>query len=243
MDKASGVISHDLQAGADTTWKNAVVPGGHLYTARDILNVQKVGTVLEIDADQPLFVAARAMARSGATSVVVTERGSHVTGLISERDLSEHLLADSSHRARSKDAMQVSSLAVSPDTDLDHSVRLFFEQGFRSLPVLEQRDGSLSPPKPVGVVNISGALSLLLRVAEKNPSGALVSRPLFHFERYTELTEIPCSILPSVRPNVSARFQAASACSASSLSHRLETRSSGWRRILAPCPRFKPRTR
>jgi CBS domain-containing protein len=116
---------------------------------RDIMSPAPVG----LDAAEPVSAAARAMKEHGIGTVLVLADGK-LTGLVTDRDITVRVLADSRdpQATRLGDICSSDLVVLGPDDDTDQATRLVRDRAVRRIPVVH--DGTT-----VGIVSI-GDLAL-----------------------------------------------------------------------------------
>jgi CBS domain-containing protein len=98
--------------------------------------------------------AACVMTRANCGSVLVIEGGSHLVGIVTERDLMTRVLAKSVDPGKTTLAavMTPNPRCIGPDTKVADAVLIMIERGFRHLPVVSEA-GTL-----LGVFSVRDAL-------------------------------------------------------------------------------------
>lgn len=119
---------------------------------RSIL-AHKGDRVETIRPDALLLNAARLLRAQGIGALVVSSDGTHIDGLLSERDVvvafAEH--PDLLERARVKDAMRRDAMTTNPDASVSSVIAEMTRRRQRQVPVVD--DGAL-----VGVVSVGDLL-------------------------------------------------------------------------------------
>lgn len=130
--------------------------------------------VLTVKPDQPVREALENMAKASAGTSVVME-GGEVIGIFSERDIIRKVVLQGKdiESVQVQDIMSRDLTTISPESSLDHCMKLMTEKRIRHLPVL--RDNQLC-----GIVSIGDVVKYLIvekdfkiRNLESYISGAL----------------------------------------------------------------------
>jgi CBS domain-containing protein len=98
--------------------------------------------------------AACVMTRAGCGSVLVIDTGTHLQGIVTERDLMTRVLAKALDPAKTTLAsvMTPNPRCIGPDTKVADAVVIMIERGFRHLPVVSD-EGTI-----LGVFSVRDAL-------------------------------------------------------------------------------------
>ena len=133
-------------------WKGAMMA----RTVSDIMTKNP----LTIEADEPVYEAARQMRSGNAGDVIVLDKG-NISGILTDRDIAIRVVADQGDPATPvRDVCSGDLETVSPDTSISAATKLMRDKAVRRLPVVQ--DGT-----PVGVISI-GDLAM-----EKDEGSAL----------------------------------------------------------------------
>jgi CBS domain-containing protein len=117
---------------------------------RDVIAGQSIRTA---DATTTVLAAAQTMAASGIGSLLIVDAKGSLTGIFTERDALNRVLAKGLDPAKTTLAQVMTGKlqTIAPDRPLGHALHLMFEGGFRHVPVVENG-------KPVGMVSARDAL-------------------------------------------------------------------------------------
>jgi CBS domain-containing protein len=112
---------------------------------RDVMTADPACVSTSDTADK----AAQLMRDKDVGSIVVTENGGNVHGIVTDRDIVVRAIADGMDpRAETVDAIYSGDVVtVSPDTAVDEAIRIMRERAVRRLPVLEGN-------RAVGIVSL-----------------------------------------------------------------------------------------
>lgn len=118
---------------------------------RDIMTEQ----MIRVHPDTSVEEAASLLLRHGVSGLPVTHEDGRLAGVLSEYDLLEHLLRGAPDGESIGQYMTANVRSVSPDDDAIQVARIFREEHFRRLPVVE--DGRL-----VGLVSRRDLMRLVV---------------------------------------------------------------------------------
>lgn len=112
---------------------------------------------ITINGERSVREAAIMMDRLGISSLLVVEEGK-VVGIVTERDLVRRVLATSSDASKTKvkDIMSYPLVVTTPETPLEDAITLMVSNGFRRLPVVDEKNNLL------GMLTMSVALQALV---------------------------------------------------------------------------------
>jgi len=116
------------------------MPATTTVTAADIM----VTNVVTVTPDTTIHCAIQLLLKHGISGMPVLNENREVIGILSERDCLKTLLSAQYHNlpaAHVIDLMTTGIRTIAPDTDVMAIARLFTEERFRRLPVVE--DGRL----------------------------------------------------------------------------------------------------
>jgi CBS domain-containing protein len=117
---------------------------------RSIIN-RKGSFVATINREATLRDASRLLVEHGVGALVVSDDGSTLDGILSERDIARAIAThgDQAGAVRVGDAMTVSVRTTSPHTSVDELMVVMTEHRIRHLPVIDDDSGQM-----VGIVSI-----------------------------------------------------------------------------------------
>jgi CBS domain-containing protein len=117
---------------------------------RDVIAGQIVKTA---DAGMSVLDAAKAMAAAHIGSLLIVDGKGALTGIFTERDALNRVLAKGLDPAKTTLAEVMTSKlqTITPDRPLGHALHLMYEGGFRHVPVVEGG-------KPLGMISARDAL-------------------------------------------------------------------------------------
>ena len=95
--------------------------------------------VIKIGAEEPVSVAARALARYNVGALPVCDRKGNLCGMVTDRDLVTRCMAAQRdmESTRVQDVMTPSVITVKPDMDVGAAAYMMGRQQIRRLPVVE----------------------------------------------------------------------------------------------------------
>ena len=116
---------------------------------RIIPGVVKNQTIRSLSAQNTAYEAARMMADSQISAIVITDDNGDLKGIVTERDMVHRVLVTNTKAAdlRLEDIMTKDPLTVSPNDSAMDALELMRERKFRHLPVTENG-------KVVGMISI-----------------------------------------------------------------------------------------
>lgn len=110
---------------------------------------EKAGDPLKIDADATVYDAIAKMVDANVGSLLVTDGGGEVVGIVTERDYLRRVALEGRTEKETavRDIMTSPLVVVTPETEIDECMAMMTDRRIRHLPVVE--DGEV-----VGVVSI-----------------------------------------------------------------------------------------
>jgi CBS domain-containing protein len=117
-----------------------------------IRNVMERKKVLVATPDTSVFEAAKLMAKSKVSAVMVVDNN-RLVGIFTERDAVFRVMAKNrdTRATRLTDVMTVDPKTVAPDESFGYALLMMHENGFRHVPVVENGE-------PIGIISARDAL-------------------------------------------------------------------------------------
>lgn len=132
----------------------------HLKIIPDIVKDQSICT---LPASGTAIEAAKAMEAHNCAAVVITDEDGKLTGIVTERDLTRHIVADDRDPKSTMlgDFMTKDPDALAPDDSALDALKLMQARGYRHLPVVDQ-------DRVVGMVSVRDLYAAVKESLEKD---------------------------------------------------------------------------